>query len=422
MRKITLLTLLINVIISLSAAPITISFSGNAYVTEGKEGAQITDNGVEDWKESSSVISSWFKVNKSGSLNLSLRVKSLSKESHINVTIQGDVYPLTLESSEWAIIPVANHILIERPGYVRVDLQGISKTDEYFAVVSDWIIDGSVVEEPLNYIHDFSTYWGRRGPSVHMKYTFPDEDVEYFYNEVTVPEGEDVVGSYFMVNGFGEGYCGIQVNSEKERRILFSVWSPFATDDPKVIPEDQRIKVLGKGKDVHIGEFGNEGSGGQSFLRYMWKAGVTYRFITRVRPDKKGNTEYTAYFFSPDENNWRMIASFLRPLTQTWYKNAHSFLENFNKEQGYIERKVYFSNQWVVTAKGKWAEITEGRFTYDNTARAKVRMDYSGGIDESKNSFFLHNCGFFDDNTPYGSLFHRTKTGKRPEVNLKKLK
>jgi len=28
-----------------------------------------------------------------------------------------------------------------------------------------------------------------------------------------------------------------------------------------------------KGKDVYTGEFGNEGSGGQSYRKYMWKSG-----------------------------------------------------------------------------------------------------------------------------------------------------
>lgn len=81
------------------------------------------------------------------------------------------------------------------------------------------------------------------------------------YNEVTVPEELDEIGNYFMANGFGGGYCGIQVNSEMERRILFSVWSPCSTDNPENIPEEQRIRMLAKGENVHVGEFGNEGSG-----------------------------------------------------------------------------------------------------------------------------------------------------------------
>lgn len=130
-----------------------------------------------------------------------------------------------------------------------------------------------------------------------MKYELPKEtDIEYFYNEVTVPEGNDVIGSYFMSNGFSGGYFGMQVNKETERRVLFSVWSPYETHNPKEIPEEYQIKTLARGEDVHIGEFGNEGSGGQSYLKYMWKAGVTYKFLTRIRPDGKGNTIFTSYF------------------------------------------------------------------------------------------------------------------------------
>ncbi|TDA79183.1 DUF5077 domain-containing protein, partial [Halomonas marinisediminis] len=85
-------------------------------------------------------------------------------------------------------------------------------------------------------------YFGRRGPSVHLSYQLPAEkDIEWFYSEINVPEGEDVIGSYYMANGFRDGYFGIQVNSETERRVLFSVWSPYETQDPNNIPEDYKI-------------------------------------------------------------------------------------------------------------------------------------------------------------------------------------
>jgi hypothetical protein len=78
--------------------------------------------------------------------------------------------------------------------------------------------------------------------------------------------------------------------------VLFSVWSPYRTDNPRDIPEDQRIVPLGSGPGVRVGEFGNEGAGGQSYLVYPWKSGATYRFLTQVKPDGQGNTVYTAWF------------------------------------------------------------------------------------------------------------------------------
>lgn len=207
---------------------------------------------------------------------------------------------------------------------------------------------------------------------------------------------------------------------KEERRVLFSVWSPYDTQDPKDIPEEYRIKKLAQGEGVHIGEFGDEGSGGQSYLVYPWKADITYKFLTRVQPDGKGNTIFTSYFYATDENRWRLIASFSRPKTDTWYKGAYSFLENFIPNQGYISRKVLFGNQWAITTKGKWIPVTQATFTYDATARAGVRQDYKGGIEG--HFFFLQNCGFFNDNTTFGTKFERNAENCiKPKIDLKKL-
>ena len=112
---------------------------------------------------------------------------------------------------------------------------------------------------------------------MNIGYVVPQDcDVEYFYNEAFVPEGEDALGTYAMACGFAEGYFGMQVNSPTERRVLFSVWSPFDTDDPKSVPAGSRVVPVRKGEGVRIGEFGNEGAGGQGFLRSPVRAGAGF--------------------------------------------------------------------------------------------------------------------------------------------------
>lgn len=233
---------------------------------------------------------------------------------------------------------------------------------------------------------------------------------------VLQPVGEDPQGSYYMANGFAEGYFGIQVNSGTERRVLFSVWSPFHTDDPKEIPENQRIKLLKKGKDVLTGEFGNEGSGGQSFLRFPWITGNTYRFLNSVTPDGKGNTLYTAYFYAPEVGEWQLIASFLRPQTNTWYQRPHSFLENFSDNNGYKGRKAHYTNQWIRSSKGKWVELDKARFSADDIGRRGYRLDFAGG--EEEGHFFLKNGGFFNQSTGLGLEFRRQKLNKEPDIDF----
>ncbi len=141
----------------------------------------------------------------------------------------------------------------------------------------------------------------------------------------------------------------------------------------------------------------------------------------QVHPDGKGNTTYTAYFYATEEKEWRLIASFQRPQTNTWYTHAHSFLENFVPEQGYLSRKVYYGNQWVRSKEGQWTRITNATFTHDATANAQVRLDYQGG-ETKDNRFYLKMGGFFNESVKMGTKFQCKPTGKHPEIDCDALK
>ena len=401
---------------------VKIPLGGNAFVTRSEGNVKIDDNGIVNWDKENAMISCWFKTLQGGKLTLLVQARITKGTSKILVSVNGKSTELDIKNTNWESIPAGSFDVPENE-YVRVDLKGVSKTGPDFGVISDIIIEGEAATEPLVFVREPENfYFGRRGPSVHLSYEVPVNagNIEYFYNEVTVPEGEDVIGSYFMVNGFAEGYCGIQVNSADERRILFSVWSPFETDNPDQIPEEAQVRLLTRGDDVVIKEFGGEGSGGQSFLRYNWKAGLTYRFLTRVHPDENraGATVYTSWFFDPARNNWRLIASFSRPQKVTWYKRPHSFLENFIPSQGHLARKVEFGNQWVIDEHGNWTELTKAKFTFDATAKANRRADFDGGVSKNHKSFYLKNCGFFNSSIQAGSFFNREKSGIHPEIDL----
>ncbi|OPZ27572.1 MAG: hypothetical protein BWZ00_01453 [Bacteroidetes bacterium ADurb.BinA174] len=392
-----------------------VNLSGNAYVTSFRDGATITQSGLKKWISEKSVIETFIYFHKPETISISIKGIAES-ESVIEISFQRKKIKIAVPSGNFEI-PVGT-FQIRNVGYHPIKLQGINKTGSEFTQIKSFIVRSN--EKPT-YVHDFSDYWGRRGPSVHFRYAMPKETVEWFYNEIIVPKENDVIGSFYMVNGFGEGYFGMQCNSETERRILFSVWSPFDTQEPKLIPDSLKIKLLRKGEGVYIGEFGNEGSGGQSFLQYNWKAGKTYKFLTQVKPDDKGNTIYTSYFFAADENRWRLIAGFLRPQTNVYYTRAHSFLENFIPEQGYLTRRVLFRNQWFRTSNGEWMEANESVFTYDETARKQARLDYQGGYNKQENAFYLQNCGFFNESTPYKSKFTRKKENKVPNIDFEQL-
>jgi hypothetical protein len=399
---------------------VIIPAGGNTFTSNNED--IINQTGVIGWSNPNTVLEMYLRVTQPGSLRLSLNATT-DKNSTIAVVIGGQSKKIKLTKND--TIFNAGEWLLKDTGYVKVELKGIEKSGNIFANIRNYSVSGTAINSKTVYVKNNEGnffYWGRRGPSVHLGYTLNnDVKAEWFYNEVTVPAGDDVVGSYYMANGFAEGYFGMQVNSATERRILFSVWSPYSTDDPTKIPADQQISMLRKGEGVHTGEFGNEGSGGQSYLRYNWKAGNTYKFLLHAEPGNNNTTTYTAYFFAPEKNVWQLIASFKRPQTNTYLKHLHSFLENFEPEQGNRTRKVLFGNQWICDVNGNWTELTQAKFTGDNTARIGYRMDYAGGLDAS-GRFYLQNCGFFSKYTKLNGNYTRQATGMKPVVDVEKLK
>ncbi|HTK19173.1 MAG TPA: DUF3472 domain-containing protein [Mucilaginibacter sp.] len=404
---------------SLTIVPI----GGNTWRTDkDTTGGSVTDAGITYWSNPDANYTAYFRLGSTGKFKLYLSMAVPTGKSKIAITALGITKVMLVSSGTFQDI-YAGEWSATDTGYIAIKIKGVSKSDSLFANISSIKLMGNAIDNKTTFVRNNEGqffYWGRRGPSVHLGYTIADGiNAEWFYNEVTVPKGNDVLGSYFMADGFGEGYFGMQVNSPTERHILFSVWSPFNTDDPNAIPDDQKIILLKKGNNVHTGEFGNEGAGGQSYLNYMWHAGQTYKFLVHAKPDGKGRTKFTAYFFAPELNKWQLIASFSRPKTDTYLKHLHSFLENFEPEQGTRTRKVLFNNQWICDTDGQWIELVKARFTGDNTAVKGYRMDYAGGLEG--NSYFLKNCGFFNHYTSRNIYFNRPAGSKKPDIDLSKL-
>jgi len=401
------------------AATNTVPLGGNAYITQAAPTANetITDTGLHNWSSSKAVISVYFDVQQAGDLRLAL-VGALNGASHstVKVSVDGQSHLVDLNSTSATPFD-AGSFTVSQPGYVRVDLQGVATDGGYYGDITDLQIAGSATAAGTVYANDPSNfYWSRRGPSVHLGYKVP-ANTEYFYSEVTVPEGQDPVGSYYMADGFNVGYFGMQVNSPTERRVLFSVW-----DSPT-----GNTTLVNKGPGVITNGFGGEGTGGQSHLRYRWVAGETYRFLTRAQPDGNGNTLFTAWFASAGAQgncnaqnsngncDWHLIATW-KYVGHTYLRGMYSFLESFDPDHGYIGRRGAFGNQWAKAVNGDWVEITSAYYDVDPTGLNKQRLDFAGGV--IGNQFYLRNDGFFTPSVSSGQTFTRTANGVPPDIDL----
>jgi hypothetical protein len=419
-----------------------IPLNGNTWITSGHGSINRSTSAIT-WPDTGTVYTVYFRVNAGGDLRLYLRhaTPRSSRDSYdrsvvtatvgpapsVGEAFTGAAYTITLPKSP---TPLKDTIafLCELngcpPGYLRVDLKGLKRVGGAIAVLKALVADGEAAQS-LAYSPSDRT----NAPSVHLRYGFPEgKTVEWFYNEVTVPDGMDHPATFCMVNGFREGYSGIQPNREEGTvRALFSVWAPYATDDPATIPDSLKVPCLAIGDSVCYQQFGGEGSGTQTFYQAVpgWQTDATYKFLVRVCPATTfGFTDYeaadhVAYFFDPAANAWKLIAHLRRPKPSDnykWYSSPYSFLENFIGESGNLTRKAYFGNQWVRTSGGEWIQVTGAYFTTDATGNSGHRLDYKGGVEDGK--FFLQNGGFFSDNATPGAYFTRPTTGIPPDIDF----
>lgn len=211
--------------------------------------------------------------------------------------------------------------------------------------------------------------------SVHLGYPAPESTA--FYNEIKVEKSAD--GTYFMVCGWSKGYYGIQEKADGKKVLIFSVWDPGSQNDPKAVKDEQRVKLMHQGEGVRIGRFGNEGTGGQSFLDYDWKVGETYRFMVRAAADGETRTAYSGYFYHPEKKVWLHLVTFSTITKGTMLTGLYSFVEDFrrNKISATKEREALFGNGWALAKDGKWSALDKARFTADSNPVLNINAKVS---------------------------------------------
>ncbi len=122
------------------------------------------------------------------------------------------------------------------------------------------------------------------------------------------------------------GYCGIQHNSTRERRTIFSVWDTSPRLHPQITEADPRT--------VH-NRFGGEGEGGHTHAIWPWKVGETFQFFVRKQPGTAPDTtEARFYVLDGKAGGWRHLATITSPngghkSVETFGGGLNSFLENF---------------------------------------------------------------------------------------------
>ncbi len=173
------------------------------------------------------------------------------------------------------------------------------------------------------------------------------------------------------------GYCGIQHNSDTERRTIFSIWDTTATLHPIVTAADPLT--------LH-NRFGGEGEGGHTHMVWNWNIGETFQFYVHKQPGKDDTTETSYYIFDRVKNVWIHSATISNPngdkkSVATIGGGLNSFLENFaGKDKATPKLALY--RLWLGTSietmkcltkaggDGTWGQLHGAYFLAEGEAKA----------------------------------------------------
>jgi hypothetical protein len=373
--------------------------------------------GITNWSDPAQNVIWFGEIKTSGKLAAALEITvpqdSISK---LRLTIDGESREATITGSGAAQTLAFGEFNITKMGYVRFELASRNPPGVPAGDVATLILDGPATKDA-----HFSLEPRRNAASVHLNYSTPnDAKIEWFYNEVTAVE--DPVYTFYMACGFSRGYFGMQVNGPNERRIIFSVWdagSGANAKDRSTVAGENRTQLLAKGDAVVASVFGGEGTGGHSHLVHPWKTGEPQRFLLVARTPDATHTDYSGYWFRPDQKKWMLIATFRAPKDGGLLHGLHSFSENFGGSNGHLRRKALYGPQWIRTTDGAWYELTEASFSHDPAGKG-ARLDRFMGIEDGR--FFLSHGGFIPGFTKSGEKFTRPATTPPKDIILPETK
>lgn len=408
MKNILTLSTLWLSILTLSAVPLRIpAFS--AYLDPNPEGAEVSQqSGITDWKDPALKVLWFGEIKTPGKLDAALVLRlPKGEQSKLRLTVAGQSHGIIATGAGQDLVTVSfGSFDLPKAGYQRFTLESLNAAGKSAGDLDALLLDGPATNDA-----HFNLKERRNAASVHLVYPVPrGTNVQAFYCEMTGVE--EPLWTYYMACGWHRGYFGMQVNSPTERRIIFSVWDSGneAVERSKVGAAD-RVSLVAKGEGVYSGDFGNEGTGGHSHLKFPWKTGEKQRFLVTAKPVDATHTIYAGYYFRPDKQEWMLISSWKAPKEGGWLRGLYSFSENFGGSNGHLVRKALYGNQWIQTDTGQWLELTTASFSHDPTGKAD-RLDRFMGVENGQ--FFLSHGGFEEGFTKYGEKFPRPAIGLPP--------
>lgn len=372
----------------------------------GKPGVSVpvgwpeTKGVVSGWSDKNRIVV-WYLYQKKGRYDLSfaLQVKK-NQKSAFELKIS-ECYEMGFKNTERKLkingtgendTIFASAVNIPETGYYRYELKPLTDPDNAITINS-LLFNAYDNDSQVNHT-DYQS-----SPSVHLSFRSTEpttKSYDWIYEEILVPEGGDPLATYYMSLGFFRGYMGIQTNSPTERRVLFSVWDSKDADHDKTMVAADFVSLVDKGKETTVNSFGNEGTGGQSYVRTAnWKTGKPVKFLMNIRKTDSSTVVISAWYSVSDQEGWKYVASWRAPHEQRMFDGFYSFIENYGYTNGQYPRKAYYYNAWGrEDATGKWINFNKVGFSHTDGKEGQ-RVDYEQGVSpEYPDRFYMASGGY----------------------------
>ena len=322
--------------------------------------------------------------------------------------------------SEFVLYPNILDVIIPVNGFYKLEIKPVRKTGDTFMSIRSLVLrsDDNDPEKSVRYAN-----W-LLSPSVYLSYINEgNKEYDWLYTRILVPHNMDPVYSFYQGIGFYRGYLGIQVNSETERRVLFSIWdsSEEALDRSKVKKED-RVELVAKGDGVTAQGFENQGTGGQSFAKYPWVTDIPVDLLANVKRLKGNKLLFTAWFRQKQQgdNKWHFIASWKAPKDNRYFKWMYSFVMNFSETTGQYRRECYFLNaSGRIAGSNEWDAMTKATI-HQTDGGDDSRSDCGGGVDKIyPEGIYLWSGGYTKSDTTENEVVREVLN--LPKINIDSL-
>lgn len=221
-------------------------------------------------------------------------------------------------------------------------------------------------------------------PSMHLVHTFPSSDAILKMQKVKIVQS--AYASYFEINSFTDGYCGLQQTSDpsfgKSNILIASLWDPNTAGGVF-------SKVEYKAASTFSSRFGGEGDGYKTINPYGWKLNVWYNIVNRAWMTK--GRLYIATFINDISSGKWFHTSTLSTSNTSKYLSSYNdaFMENWNGSDpgsdGRFVRKAFFKDVWNLNVNASWEKNKETRFSANNSTADANR---NGIYHNSFNAFF----------------------------------